>query len=103
MGHNHHFVFSHKAKNKMVTLQRFNNSHWRPLTAFSLEILDSVCSSESGAGIAASSHRGSPLKGTDVHTCMAVLDTFFLTVPGIFVSRIRLPCFHTQIFSEFIM
>jgi len=77
-GHNHHFVFSHKAKNKMLTLQRFNESHWQPMTAFLLEILDSVCSSESGAGIAASGHRGSALKGSKVHTCMAILDNFFL-------------------------
>jgi len=102
-GHNHHFVFSHRAKNKMVTLQRFNESHWQPLTAFLLNILDSVSSSEIGAGIAASSHWGSSSKGTKVPTCMAILDNFFLSVPGIIASRFILPCFHTQIFSEFIM
>jgi hypothetical protein len=39
---------------------------WRPLTAFPLKILDSVSSAERGAGIAASSHRGSTSKGTKV-------------------------------------
>jgi hypothetical protein len=36
------------------------------LTAFLLKILDNVSSSGSIAGIAASSHRGSTLKGTKV-------------------------------------
>jgi hypothetical protein len=76
-GHNHHFVLSHKAKNKLLTLQRFNESHWRPLTAFLLKILDSVSSSKRGAGVAASSHRASTLKGNEVHTCTAILDKFF--------------------------
>jgi hypothetical protein len=76
-GHNHHFVFSQEAKNKMLTLQRFNENHWLPLTAFLLKILDSVSSSGSGAGIAARSHRGSALKGTKVQTCKAILNKFF--------------------------
>ena len=40
--------------------------HWHPLTALPLKILDIVSSIGSGAGIAASSHRGSTLKGTEV-------------------------------------
>jgi hypothetical protein len=42
--------------------QRFNENRWWPLTAFLLKILDNS-SSGSIAGIAASSHRGSNLKG----------------------------------------
>jgi len=36
------------------------------LGSISVEVLDNVSSSGSGAGIAASSHRGSTLKGTKV-------------------------------------
>ena len=43
--------------------QRFNENHWWPLTAFPLKILDNVYSIGSSNGIAASSHRGSTLKG----------------------------------------
>jgi len=50
----------------LLTLQRFNENWWWPLTAFLLKILDNVSSSEGGAGIAAFSHRGSTLKGTKV-------------------------------------
>ena len=39
---------------------------WRPLTAFRLKILHNVSSIGSGAGIAASSRRGSILKGAKV-------------------------------------
>jgi hypothetical protein len=47
-------------------LQRFNENCWWPLREFLLKILDNVSSSGSIAGIAASSHRGSTLKGTKV-------------------------------------
>jgi hypothetical protein len=47
-------------------LHRSNKNCWWPLAAFSLKILDDVSSSGSGAGIAAYSHRGSNLKGTEV-------------------------------------
>jgi hypothetical protein len=50
----------------LLTMQRFNENLWRPLTAFPLTILDKVSSRGSTAGIAASSHRGSTLKGTKV-------------------------------------
>ena len=65
MGHNHHFVFSHKG-GIVLTFQRFNENHWWPLKAFWLKILDNVSSSGSGAGIVASNHRGRTLKGTKV-------------------------------------
>jgi len=42
----------------LLTLQRFNENRWRPLTAFPFKILDSVSSSGSGAGISAFSQRG---------------------------------------------
>jgi len=64
VGHNHHFVFSHKG-GILLTLQMFNENRWWPLKAFWLKILD-VSSSGSGAGIVASNHRGSTLKGTKV-------------------------------------
>ena len=41
-------------------------NRWRPLTAFPLKNLDNVSSIGSGAGIAASSRRGSTSKGTKV-------------------------------------
>ena len=41
-------------------------NRWLPLTAFSLKILDNVSSIGRGAGIAASSGRGSTSKGTKV-------------------------------------
>ena len=47
-------------------LQRFNKNRWQPLTSFPSKILDNVSSSGSGAGIVASSHRRSTLKGTKV-------------------------------------
>jgi len=50
----------------LLTLQRFNKHRWWPLIAFPLKILDNVSSIGSGAGIAASSRRGSTSKGTEV-------------------------------------
>ena len=47
-------------------LQRFNESHWQPLTAFPLKVLDIVSNSGSCTGVTASSNRGSILKGTKV-------------------------------------
>ena len=49
-----------------MTLHRFNENRWQPLTAFPLKNLDNISSSGSGAGIAATSHRGSALKVTIV-------------------------------------
>ena len=49
------------------------DNHWWPLTAFLLRILDNVSSSGSSTGIAASSHRGSTMKGTEVSTPMNIL------------------------------
>jgi len=66
-------------------LQRFNKNRWGPLTALPLKILDSVSSSGSGAGIVASSHRWSTLKGTKVSNLYEYFKLFFfLTVPGMF-------------------
>jgi hypothetical protein len=67
----------------LLTSQRFNENCWRPLTPFSLKKFHNVSRNESGAGIVASSHRGRALKGTTVHNCTAILDTF-LTILGIF-------------------
>jgi hypothetical protein len=50
----------------VLTLQRFNKNRYQSLTAFLFKILDNVSSSGSIAGIAASSHRGSTLKGNKV-------------------------------------
>jgi len=50
----------------LLTLQRFNENRWRPLTEFLLKTLDNVSSNGRGTRIAASSHRGSSLKGTKV-------------------------------------
>jgi hypothetical protein len=44
----------------------FYENPWQPLATFPLEILDNVCSSGSSTGIAACSHRGNALKGTEV-------------------------------------
>jgi hypothetical protein len=49
-----------------LMLQWFNETRWRPLTAFSLKTVDNVYSRGSSAGITAFSHRGSTLKGTEV-------------------------------------
>jgi hypothetical protein len=53
------------------------------LTAFSLKILDNVSSIGSGAGIAASSRRGSASKGNKVSNLYKYFN-IFLTIPGIF-------------------
>jgi hypothetical protein len=50
----------------VLTLQRFSENYWRPLTAFLFKVSDNVPSNGSIAGIAASSQRGSTLKGTKV-------------------------------------
>jgi hypothetical protein len=50
----------------VLTLQRFSENRWRPLTAFLFKVLDNVSSNGSIARIAASSHRGSTLKETKV-------------------------------------
>jgi hypothetical protein len=50
----------------VLTLQRFSENDWRPLTTFLLKVLDNVSSNGSIAAIAASSHRGSTLKETKV-------------------------------------
>jgi parallel beta-helix repeat protein len=50
----------------VLTLHRFGENHWWPLTAFLLKVLDNVSSNGSIAGIAVSSHRGSTLKENKV-------------------------------------
>jgi hypothetical protein len=50
----------------LLTLQRFNENAWLPFTSFPLKILDKTFSKGSSAGITASSHRGSTLKGAKV-------------------------------------
>ena len=72
---NHYFVFSQNG-GILLTLQRFNENRCRPLTAFPF-ILDSVRSSLIGAGIAASSHRGSALRVTKVPKFTTILNNFF--------------------------
>ena len=47
-------------------LQKFKGNCWWPLTAYPLKILENVSSNGSGAGIAASSHRGKYFDGTKV-------------------------------------
>ena len=61
-------------------------SDWRSLTAFPLKILDNVSSIGSGAGIAASSRRGSTSKGTKVSNFYKYFKYIFLTIPEIFGS-----------------
>jgi hypothetical protein len=50
----------------VLTLQRFSENHWRPLTAFLFKVSENVFSNGSISGIAASIHRGSTLKETKV-------------------------------------
>jgi hypothetical protein len=54
------------------------------LDSISVKILDNVSSIGSGAGIAASSRRGSTSKGTKVSDLYKYFKDFFLTIPGIF-------------------
>ena len=44
-GHNHRFVFSQKG-GVLLTLQRFKENRWGPLTAFTLQVLGNVSNSE---------------------------------------------------------
>jgi len=60
--HNHYFVFSQK-EGVLLMLQTFNDNNLWPSTAFVLKMLDNVSSNGRGTRIAASSHRGSSLKG----------------------------------------
>ena len=75
-GHNRHFVFSQKV-GVLLTSQRFNENRWRPLAGFPLKILNNVSSSGSGAGIAASRHKGRTLKGTKVSYLYDYFKYFF--------------------------
>jgi len=84
LGLNYHFVFSQKG-GVLLTSQRFNENRWRPLTAVSLKISDNVSSSGSGAGIAASSHRGSTVSGTEVSNSYEHFQLISLTFPGHFL------------------
>jgi hypothetical protein len=68
----------------MLMLQRFNVNHWWPLTAFPLMILENVSSRGSGAGIAVSSHRGSPLRGTKVSNLYKYFEYIFCNNSGNF-------------------
>ena len=70
----------------MLTLQRFEENRWRPLTAFVLKILDNVSSSGSVAGIAAYSHRGGTLRGTKFSNLYEYFKYIFETIPEIFGS-----------------
>ena len=83
VGHNHHFVFSQNG-GILLMLQRFNKTCWWPLTVFPLKILNSVSSSGSGSGTAATSHRRSIPKGTKVSNLYEYFKQFFLTISGIF-------------------
>jgi len=80
----------------LLTLQRFNENRWRPFTAFLLKILDNVSSSGSGAGIAASRHRGRTLKGTKVSELYEYFKLIFVTIPEIFGS----PSYNNSILLE---
>ena len=64
-GHNDYFVLTPKER-LSLTLQKFNEKRWRPLTVFPLQISDNVSISESGAGIVASSQRRGALNVTEV-------------------------------------
>jgi hypothetical protein len=74
----------------VLTLQRFNKNHWRPLTSFLLKISDNVSSSGGIAGIAASSHRGSTWKGTKVSNLYEYFQLIFVTIPENFGSPPRI-------------
>jgi hypothetical protein len=54
---NHHFVYSQNG-GVLLTLQRFKENGWGPLTAFPVKILANVSSIGSGSVTAVSSHRG---------------------------------------------
>ena len=56
---------------------RLDAIRWRPLTAFPLKILDNVSNIASGAGIAASSRRGSTSKGAKVSNLYKYFNQFF--------------------------
>ena len=63
----------------LLTLQRFDENRWRPLTAFLLNVLDNVSSSGNGNKITAFSHGGSALKGTKVSNLYEHIKSTFLT------------------------
>jgi len=88
-GHNHHFVFFSQKGGVLLTLQRFNENSWWPLTALPLKILDNVSSGVSGADIAASSHWGSALKGTRVSILYDYYEYIFFNNSGNFWVPIR--------------
>ena len=71
----------------LLTLQRFNENRWQPLTAFLLKILDNVSSSGRIAGIAASSHSGSTWKGTEVLNLYEYFKYMFVTMLEILGSH----------------
>ena len=73
-------------------------NRWRPLTAFPLKILDNVSSTGNGAGIAASSRKGSASKGTNVSNLYNYLNRLFLTIQGIFGSPRLYYTLHFYIF-----
>ena len=67
-------------------LQRFNENHWQPLTAYPLMILDNVSSSGTMLG---SLHRvtgGGIRRGPKFQTCTNILNNFFFLILGIFGS-----------------
>jgi len=89
VGHSNHFVCSQNG-GILLTLQRFNENRWRPLTAFPLKILDNVSSGGCDAGITASSHSGRTPKGTTLSNLYEYFKYIFLTISGIFGSPLIL-------------
>jgi hypothetical protein len=71
----------------LLTFQRLNENRWQPLTAFMLKISDNASSSGSSAGFAASSHRGSTLKGTNFSNLYDYFKYIFFNHSGIFWLR----------------
>jgi len=60
--HNRHFVYGQNG-GVLLTLQRFNESRWRPSTEFLSKTLDNGSSSRRGAGMVAPSHCGQYFEG----------------------------------------
>ena len=65
-------------------------NRWRPLTAFPLKILDNVSSIGSGAGIAASSRRGSTSKGVKISNLYKYFNIFFNNSGNFWVPPLKL-------------
>ena len=72
----------------LLTLQRYYEHHWQPLTKFPWKILDNVSSSGSDAEIIACSHRGATSKRTKISNLYEYFKWIFLPCPGIFGSHL---------------